>query len=143
MKKAFGTTPYGLVSTAFDIIDTIGQIYSHSMVPPASHGNLNCGDAMYSIGECTFEYQDMGIKPEYARTIDEYFDMFGYKTNRVKEPNKNHRERWWYTKTIAVNADGAIPMNDLKRFKAIYDNGVTFWRNASEIESYNKSNNII
>lgn len=133
----------GVINGVFDIIDSIGNVYAHSMVPDASHGNLNCGDAMFAADIHNFEFQDVAIKPEYARIIDSFFDMFGYKTNLVKEPNKAHRERWWYVKTINLNADGAIPMKDLRRFKAIYDNGVTFWRNASEIENYALSNNII
>lgn len=133
----------GIANGAFDIMDSVGQIHSHSMVPAASHGNINCGDVMFAADLNNFEYQDMAIKPEYARIVDNFFDMYGYKTNLVKTPNMAHRERWWYIKTINLNCDGAIPMEDMKKFKRIYDNGVTFWRNASEIENYALSNNIV
>ena len=141
--KAGGPEVAGAVNSMFDIMDSVGNIYYHSMIPDASHGNLNCGDAMFAADIHNFEFQDVAIKPEYARIIDNFFDMYGYKTNLVKTPNKGHRERWWFTKTINLNADGAIPMDDFKKFKSIYNNGVTFWKNASEIERYDLSNNII
>ena len=74
--------------------------------------------------------------------IDKYFDMFGYKVNRVKLPNKAHRGRWWYTKTIDVNIDGAIPNDDLNKIKDVYNKGITFWRNSDEIQNYSLSNGI-
>lgn len=133
----------GALSGAAQIAGSVGSVYQHSMIPPASKGNINCGDVIFAADLNNFEFQDIAIKPEYARIIDNFFDMYGYKTNLVKTPNTAHRERWWFIKTIELNADGAIPMDDLRKFKSIYNNGVTFWRNASEIEDYSKSNNIV
>ena len=85
----------------------------------------------------------MSIKSEYARIIDEFFTMFGYKTHRVKIPNKNHRKRFWYTKTVDCEIDGKIPQKDLEKIKNCYNNGITFWRNASEIGEFNLDNPIV
>ena len=84
----------------------------------------------------------MSIIHEIARMLDGYFDMFGYKTNLIKTPNKAHRSRYWYTKTIDVNIDGNLPQNDLQIIKDAYNRGITFWRNASEIQDYSLSNDI-
>ena len=124
------------------IASTLAQVYTHSFTPPQSKGNINCGDVITASDKNTFTYYQMNIKPEYARIIDEYFDMFGYKVNRVKTPNKAHRSRYWYTKTIDVNIDGAIPNKDMQVIKNCYNNGITFWRNASEIQNYSLSNSI-
>lgn len=131
------------VSGATGIVNTIGQIYQHSLVPPQAEGNLNSGDVTFSNKTLTFTLYQMSIKNEYAKVIDEYFDMFGYKVCRVKTPNIRHRSRYWYTKTIDVNIDGAIPMKDMKIIKDCYNNGITFWRNANEIGNYSLSNNIV
>jgi hypothetical protein len=85
----------------------------------------------------------MSIKQEYAKIIDKYFDMFGYKVNMVKTPNKAHRSRWWYTKTIDVNIDGAIPNDDMQMIKNAYNNGITYWRNPSNFMNYSVSNGIV
>ena len=85
----------------------------------------------------------MCCKKEYLQILDKYFDMFGYRVNMVKVPEKAHRSRWWFTKTMDVNIDGAIPNNDMNIIKACYNNGITFWRNANEIQNYSLSNNTM
>lgn len=121
---------------------TIGQIHQMSLIPPQAKGNLNCGDVVYSRGRCTFSFYQMTIKNEYAKIIDNYFDMFGYKVCRVKIPNIHHRARYWFTKTVDVNIDGAIPNKDLQVIKNCYNKGITFWRNGSEIGNYSLDNYI-
>ena len=79
-------------------------------------------------------------KEQYAKIIDNYFDMFGYKVNRVKKPSAGHRENYWYTKTIDVNIDGAIPQKDLQKIKDCYNNGITFWYTPANIGNYSVSN---
>ena len=132
-----------IVSGAMGIASTLGEVYQHSLVPPQAEGNLNCGDVNYGMGATDFSFFHMNIRSEYAQIIDKYFDMFGYKTNLVKIPNKAHRSRWWYTKTLDINIDGAIPDEDMQKIKNCYNNGITFWRNASEICNYSLSNGIV
>lgn len=125
------------------IIGTCGEVYAHSLQPPQMEGNINCGDVMFSSANTTFTAYQMTIKREYAEIIDGFFNMFGYKVNSVKVPLKNHRKNYWYTKTIDVNIDGAIPMGDMKQIKACYNNGITFWKNASNIQNYSVDNAIV
>lgn len=122
------------------VANTIGQIYQHSLIPPAVSGNLNSGDVTFSSGNLTFSLYSMSIKKEYAQIIDEYFDMFGYKVARVKVPHSAHRPHYWYTKTVDVNIDGAIPGNDLEKIKQCYNNGITFWRSGSTMGLYSVDN---
>lgn len=134
-----GGSIVGGVST---IANTLAQVHQQSLVPPQAEGNLNCGDVNYSLGINDFIFYKMSIKQETAKIIDKYFDMFGYKVNLVKTPNKAHRSRWWYTKTIDINIDGNIPQDDMQKIKNAYDNGITFWRNATEINNYELTNGI-
>ena len=133
----------GITSGALGIASTIGEVYAHSLQPPQAQGNLNSGDVSFSAGHTTFTAYHMSIKKEYAKIIDHYFSMFGYKCHLNKTPNKNHRENYWYTKTIDVNIDGAIPSEDMQKIKNCYDNGITFWKNPSNIQDYSVSNEII
>lgn len=130
------------LSGVSQVANTLAQVYTQSFTPPQSKGNTNCGDVITSAKLNTFTYYQMSIRKEYAEIIDSYFDMFGYKVNIVKQPNKEHRTRYWFTKTIDVNIDGSIPNNDLQKIKDCYNNGITFWRNANEIQDYSLSNEI-
>lgn len=125
------------------IASTLGEMYQHAKVPTQAEGSVNGGNVKYATNNTTFTVYNMSIKKEFAEIIDGYFDMFGYKVNKIKVPNKAHRSRYWYIKTIDVNIDGAIPNNDMQKIKDCYNNGITFWRNANEIQDYSLSNGIV
>lgn len=126
-----------------DITSTLMQIHQQSFVPPQSKGNINSGDIITASRRNDFHFYDMTIKRQFAEIIDDYFDMFGYKVNRVKYPAWNHREAYWYLKTKAVNLTGKIPQDDLKKLKDIFNNGVTFWRPNARFRDYTQSNLIM
>lgn len=130
------------VGGASTVASTLGQIHAQSFQPPQARGNLNSGDVTFASGHLTFTGYQMTIKAEYAKIIDGYFDMYGYRVNQLKTPNKNHRESYWFTKTIDVNIDGAIPSEDMLKIKACYNRGITFWKNPATIGDYSVSNDI-
>ena len=125
------------------IASQLAQIHQMSFASPQSRGNINCGDAVAAMKSNTFFFNHMRIKNEYAKIIDDYFSMFGYRCNRVKIPNKNHRSRWWFTKTVDVNIAqiNPIPQADVEKIKNCYNSGVTFWKN--NIKNYALDNPII
>ncbi len=133
----------GGLSGLTGIANTLNEVNKANMVAPQTSGNINCGDVVAQKGDNTFTYYNMSIKKEYAQIIDNYFSMFGYKCGKVKKPNNNHRAQWWYTKTIDVNIDGAIPMEDMQKIKSVYNKGVTIWRNPSNIGNYSLDNGIV
>ena len=133
----------GIVGGVATVGNSVGQVYQQTFQPPQASGNTNSGDVTYSSGFSTFTAYTMTIKKEYAKIIDGYFDMYGYKVNEVKVPNKNHRENYWYTKLIDPNITASIPMNELQEIQDCYSRGITFWKNPSNIGNYSVSNNII
>ena len=132
-----GGSVVGGVST---IANQLAQIHQMSFTPPQSRGNTNCGDVITATNNNTFTFYAMTIRPEVARIIDGYFDMFGYKVNSVKIPESNHRESYWFTKTIDVTIHAEIPQNHLEKIKGCYNNGITFWKDTANIGDYSVSN---
>lgn len=122
---------------------TMSEVYRASLTPPQSKGNTNCGDVVTASGKNDFHFYRMGIKKQYAEVIDQFFDLFGYKVNTVKIPNKNHRSSWWYTKTIDANIFGEIPQKDLQTIKDCYNRGITFWRSNRTVGDYSLPNDIV
>ena len=80
---------------------------------------------------------------EYAKRIDDFFTMYGYAQGIVATPNRRARQRFTYIKTIGCEISGSIPNDDQLKIKSIYDNGVRFWVNPSEIGNYTLANNVI
>ena len=137
-----GGAVMGGVSALTSIVDSVHQTSMADRVPPQARGNINCGDVVTSANMNTFHYYHMSIKSEYAKILDKFFDMFGYKINKVKIPNLNGRPKWNYVKTRACNIDGAIPQDDLVKFKEIFNKGVTLWKSSSVIGDYTQDNTL-
>ena len=125
------------------IASTVGTIYQHSRIPNQVFGNVNSGDVMFANGRIEFTAYTRCIKAEYARIIDNFFDMFGYKVSRVKIPNRTGRTNWNYVKTIDCNVDGDIPQEDLETIKKACNKGITFWHNPATMYDYSQSNAIV
>lgn len=135
-----GSTVGGLSS----IYNAIHQVTLADMTPNQAKGNTNAGDVNFSDTSCgLFTIYKMSIKDEYAKIIDDYFTMFGYKVNKLKVPNITGRQNWNYVKTIDCNFDGDIPQSYLNIIKSMFNNGVTLWHNPNTMYNYNLSNNII
>ena len=125
------------------VSNAVAQFYEASLIPDQASGNTNVGDLDFTKHKNKFTVFPMSIKPQYAQIIDDYFDLLGYKTCRVKVPNTAHRAQWWYTKTININITGNVPNDEMNKIKDAYNNGLTFWRNASNFLNYSLSNGIV
>ena len=133
----------GALSGAFAIADKQAEIYEHSFTPNQARGNTNSGDVVYSTGNSDLTIYYMTIKNEYAKIIDNFFSMFGYKVNDVKIPNITGRTNWNYVKTIDINITGDIPQTDLQNIKDMFNKGCTFWHNPSTFLDYSQTNSIV
>ena len=136
--------PVGAVSGVLgNTYNAIHQNYVHSLVPYEARGNINSGDVTYTLGNLGYTGYMQTIKAQFARIIDDFFSMYGYKTNRLKTPNIEGRTNWNYVKTIDINITGEIPQEDMQKIKDIFNNGITFWHNPSTFLDYSQSNTIV
>ena len=113
----------------------LGALYDHKRRPPQVHGNSN-GNLTYQAGQMTFCWYHKQIKTEYAAIIDKFFDMYGYKTNRVGTPNLTARPRYSYVKTIGCSIDGMIPGDMKAAIEGIFDKGIRFWMPYASFGNY-------
>lgn len=132
-----------IVSSVQAVTNQMVEIYDHSIVPNTFSGNINGGDVMTSSKQNELLIWKVSITADYASRLDSYFDMFGYKTCKVKTPNVAHRQNWWYTKTVNANIIGNVPNDYMNKIKEAYDNGLTFWRNPENFLDYSVSNGIV
>lgn len=116
--------------------------------PIRTHGQQN-GSSLMAANCLAFAYGNKHIRREYAERIDEYFDLYGYATNRVKIPNRYARTYWTYTKTIGCAVKGDVPKDASNRIAQIFDKGIRFWAGATgasiigEYSTYRMSNNVL
>lgn len=132
-----------LSSGALGIAGKVGQIYEHSFTANQASGNTNNADVIFAMGKSDFSCYYMSIKDEYAKIIDGYFSMFGYKVSELKVPNTTGRRNWNFIKTIDCNIEAYIPQNDLLEIKDLFNKGITIWHNPSTFLDYSQNNDII
>ena len=92
------------------------------------------------LGENTLRAYLRTIRKDEAESIDNYFTMYGYQTNKLKIPNLWKRKCFNYVKTIDVNIVGGIPHDDLQQIRAMFNNGVTFWKSTATVGDYTVDN---
>lgn len=76
------------------------------------------------------------IRAEYQTKLQQYFDAFGYASNRIDVPNMNNRPRYNYVRCNSVNIYGNIPQEHLGAIRNMFLNGVTFWHDHDNVGTY-------
>ena len=126
------------------IANSVASVYQHSFMPNNVEGNTNCGDVNFQFDLHIPCFKNMSIKNEYARIIDDYFTMFGYKVNRLKQPNVTGRKEWNYVQ-IAEGERwfyGNMPTQYVDALNEIAVNGTTIWHNHDHVGNFDLDNSI-
>lgn len=132
-------SPLGVVAGALSVGNTIGSFVDKSKEPPINRGS-NGSSVYYSTGDMTFTLYQTQVTEERARIIDNYFELYGYKVNSVEVPTFNSRPHWNYIKTQNANIYCSSATQVVEKLKSIFDRGITFWKNGSEVGNYNLNN---
>lgn len=139
-----GALAVGSLATATNLIS---QNYSASTQADISKGNLNNGCNNSANKKNNFNYANCSITLEYAKRIDDYFDMFGYNLGVIDTPVLNARPYWTYIKTNGCNFKDFKDNNMVypietyfSKIREIYDNGITVWTNGNNVGNYNLDN---
>lgn len=103
----------------------------------------NSGDVSFSMGANGYTLLEKRCKLQNLQIVDEYFSMFGYKTNRLKVPNITGRSNWNYVETQNINILADIPQNDLNLIKEMFNNGITLWHTTNYFLDYSRTNSIV
>ena len=63
--------------------------------------------------------------------------MYGYKVNEVGVPDIRSRPKWTFVKTgFCYFASSSVPADAEDQIYSIFNKGITFWRNPSEVGHY-------
>lgn len=136
-------TGEGAMNIVSDISSAMHDRQVANLIPDMARGNINCGEINYAMGKTCVTFASMSCRYEYAKMIDSFFSMFGYKVNEVKIPNITGRSNWNFVKTKACNIIANIPQEDLDEIKEMFNSGVTIWHNTATFMDYSQNNPIV
>lgn len=129
----------GGMSLVHNIASIVSQGVAHAIQPPQSSGGTS-SNALVALKRKDFGFMNKHIKTEYAKIIDEYFNMYGYATHRIGTPNINGRPLWNYIKTVGCTMIGGAPADDIAKMCNIHDNGITYWKIGTTPGNYKGDN---
>ena len=132
--------PLGVVAGIKGIAENVGEMRRHELSPNQTRGNVNVGDCTMAHRNLLFQFNKKSIRTEMAHIIDEFWDMYGYKVNRLKTPDFTNRPNWNYIKLINPNIEGYIPQEDLQEIKRLFSNGITIWHKTTTFLDYSQDN---
>ena len=134
------------VQSAVGAVSSVGNalisVEQHKIIPDSARGNTGYASAFYNNGYFDFVYFPKCIRYEFAKRIDDYFTMYGYKTLQTKVPNLYGRRSWNFVKCTEANLIDSIPVVAHNRIKQAFETGVTFWH-TNDIKNYALDNSII
>lgn len=130
----------GFAANVQIVSNIVSKAYTASIHADIMKGSLNNGNINVSAGLQKFFAGRVSVCKQQAEIIDDFFDRYGYATNRLKVPTITSRTSWNYVKTVGSNIDGNIPGDDKRIIDAIFDKGVTFWHNHDNVDNYSLNN---
>lgn len=130
----------GMNSLQNQVQQVMLDAYNSSIQADICKGNINNGNINVAQHYQNFFAGNAHITGEYAKMIDDFFTVFGYSVKRVKVPNTHSRPHWNYVKTVGCVITGSVPSDDANKICRIHDNGVTYWKNGSEVGNYSLDN---
>jgi hypothetical protein len=127
-------------SAFWDALGMLANQTDRSRNAGVTHGKALSENVMTGIKECGVDFYEMSCKRQFAEMADSFFEQFGYPINKITMPNLRSRSRWNYVKTSHCGFTGNIDLDQLKKLRNIFDNGVTLWH-TDDIGNYSLPNN--
>lgn len=138
-----GLTAVGTLSSlSSTVANQFIGLHQAEVTPNQSKGNQNNINSLIANNKLGFYIREKTIKNEYAKIIDDYFTMFGYKVNCIEVPKLHTRKYWNYIETRDININADIPQIHLNKIKDMFNKGVTLWH-SYDVGDYSQNNTIL
>lgn len=142
MQIGAGNVAGGVTSAISSIGAITSEMYSASIQADLYNGNYSNGSVLQAHGLNNFYGGRTTVNNNQARIIDNFFTKYGYQVAVVKKPELRSRPHFNYIKTVSCTATGNIPSDSMKNICHIFDNGITFWKNPTEVGNYSVDNKV-
>lgn len=134
-----GALAGGAVNTLGTVINALAVNSYQTEMGTRNQGNQE-SSLLLATGNKGFRIYEKCITKNYASMIDDYFTAFGYAIRNIGIPNMNARPHWTYVKTVDCNVHGKLSADDARKIENIFNSGVRFWKDHTEIGNYSLDN---
>lgn len=96
-----------------------------------SASNVPLPSQMFAMGLYGYELRRIVPTIDEAERIDQFFDMYGYAVNQLKQPNVDTRASWNYLQlqdpAIFPVSQKGMPVAAMDKIKSIFSEGIRLW----------------
>lgn len=133
----------GAMNTLGSIANIAKNAYSASIQADITRGSFETGSNDAASERMVFKGGCVTMPASVMKTLDNFFDAFGYAKHEWMDVNIHARTRWTYVKTVGANVDGAVPADDAKYIADCYDSGIRFWADTVNPCDYSIANGFL
>lgn len=137
--NGLGRQQSGLIGDIQNITNCLIAIHNAKIAPDAFNGSAQ-NLAALNANHYGYYYFSRTIREDYARVLDDYFTMFGYKVLVTKTPVLYNRSRFTYVKTLNFDIGGKIPSIYKRIICDVFNSGIRFWVDKEHIGDYSAIN---
>lgn len=155
------TVSYGGGAKYSGLVSMVGDLVDKAHLPNPVYGNMTTTDILATAKRNTISLYREGVSGDIAKTIDDFFTIFGYAVKEVKQPGMYNRHYWQYIKTcgcVLHNSDGysdyvnittgvnystGMSAADMETLEKIFDRGITLWNPNVQIGDYSPDNGTL
>lgn len=126
----------------YSAANTMANVYDKSRDSASTKGASNSTGYAMASGRWGFSIYYDTPPAAVIESIDNFFDVFGYRTCCAKKPNVDTRPFWNYVKCSPSSVSGPFTSRDKQNIEAVLNSGVTFWHvtKGAVIGDYSKDN---
>lgn len=132
----------GVLSAAELTANLMTQKYQASIQADICKGSASNGGVTTAAKTNSFYGGKCTITHQIAKSIDDYFTIYGYGVKCMMKPVYNARPYWTYIKTVGATITGSVPCDDMRRIVDIFDHGITFWTSGENVGNYTLNNSV-
>lgn len=130
-----GLSAVGMLNTVTDWGSTLATLGAEVRQAKASGATVNGAGAFGILGDIGlaawgFKVVYYAAQPYVMECVDNFFDRFGYKVNKLKKLELQNRPIWTFLKTAEchVAASTGVPYISELAINTMFNKGVTMWR---------------
>lgn len=135
-----GLSDFGALHSLGRVLNVISESYKASIASDTLKGDYRSGSVNVANKIHNIYYARKCLNRNRAIQFDNFFTMFGYARNKIEAINRKSRAVFTYVKTVACTLtptiEGGVPADDMKKISNIYDNGIRWWREPSQIGNF-------
>lgn len=140
-----GSTFFNTAHQVYQNIQALNAQFNDMAIAPNGAKGLSGTGITFQNKKKNFTCTVKTIDHAHAKTIDDFYTMYGYPYKAISNPMRNihNRPQFNYIKTVGCIVRGNVPEVAKSTIEQLFDAGIRFWSNQNNIGDYSLNNSPV